>query len=310
MGLFGAYLLLRENWQISLTMIFGSFIAGATSEGGGAVAFPVFTKLLHINPLDAKVFSLAIQSVGMTAASVLIIASGIKVEWRIIRWASIAGIPGLLIGAGWLAPMLSASALKMSFTFLISTFAITLYLFNKGIRLTHAELPRCGKAELIIIMVAGFFGGIMSGMVGSGIDILNFSVMVLLFHMSEKVATPTSVVLMSINSIFGFFYHYNFTSAFSAEVQNWWLSAIPVVVIGAPLGALLCSRMNRHTIANILILLIGLEFVTSLWLIPLTRDVLLISSLFGMGFASLYLFMSRVKRYQPQPLKLKGVTGE
>jgi uncharacterized membrane protein YfcA len=147
-------------------------------------------------------------------------------------------------------------------------------------------------------------------MVGSGIDILNFSVMVLLFHMSEKVATPTSVVLMSINSIFGFFYHYNFTSAFSAEVQNWWLSAIPVVVIGAPLGALLCSRMNRHTIANILILLIGLEFVTSLWLIPLTRDVLLISFLFGMGFASLYLFMSRVKRYEPQPLKLKGVTGE
>ena len=27
--------IIQDNWQISLTMIFGSFIAGATSEGGG-----------------------------------------------------------------------------------------------------------------------------------------------------------------------------------------------------------------------------------------------------------------------------------
>ena len=30
----------------SITMVFGSFVAGSTPQGGGAVAFPVFTKLL------------------------------------------------------------------------------------------------------------------------------------------------------------------------------------------------------------------------------------------------------------------------
>ena len=30
-------------WPITLMMAFGSFIAGATTEGGGAVAFPVLT---------------------------------------------------------------------------------------------------------------------------------------------------------------------------------------------------------------------------------------------------------------------------
>jgi hypothetical protein len=54
-------------WVVRLS--FGSMIAGGTSLGGGAVAFPVFTKVLHITPYDAKVFSLAIQSVGMSAAS-------------------------------------------------------------------------------------------------------------------------------------------------------------------------------------------------------------------------------------------------
>lgn len=64
--------ILEANWPITLTMVFGSIIAGATSEGGGAVAFPIFTKALAIAPSDAKVFSLAIQSVG---ALVLLILS-------------------------------------------------------------------------------------------------------------------------------------------------------------------------------------------------------------------------------------------
>ncbi|MCK5889994.1 MAG: sulfite exporter TauE/SafE family protein, partial [Methylococcales bacterium] len=63
---------IAQNWPITLTMVFGSFIAGATSEGGGAIAFPVFTKVLAMPPFDAKVFSLAIQSIGMMAATVTI----------------------------------------------------------------------------------------------------------------------------------------------------------------------------------------------------------------------------------------------
>ena len=33
----------EENYFMSLTMYLGSFIAGATSEGGGAIAYPVMT---------------------------------------------------------------------------------------------------------------------------------------------------------------------------------------------------------------------------------------------------------------------------
>ncbi|MGB5770859.1 MAG: sulfite exporter TauE/SafE family protein, partial [Crocosphaera sp.] len=72
LGTKDAFSHLLNHWQIALTMLFGSMIAGGTSMGGGAVAFPVFTKLLHIPPHDAKIFSLAIQSVGMTAASLTI----------------------------------------------------------------------------------------------------------------------------------------------------------------------------------------------------------------------------------------------
>ncbi len=53
-------------------MTFGSFVAGSTFLGGGAVAFLTLTKMLLVDPVTAKSFSLAIQSVGMTAASIYI----------------------------------------------------------------------------------------------------------------------------------------------------------------------------------------------------------------------------------------------
>lgn len=290
---------LLGNWPISLTMVFGSFIAGATSEGGGAVAFPVFTKLLGINPVDAKVFSLAIQSVGMGAASIMIVYMGIRVEWRVIRWASLAGLPGIVLGATLLAPNLPPVVIKVAFTVLVSSFAVTLFALNRGIRLCHQCLPHTGRRELTMVVMAGFLGGLLSGLVGNGIDILTFSLMVLLFRISEKVATPTSVILMAINSIAGFALHAFFIGGFTAQVQDYWLAAIPVVVVGAPAGALLCSKLDRVMIARILIGLISIELLTTLLIIPLTLQVQLIGiSLFTL-FTGLYYWMYRVQTYQP-----------
>lgn len=290
---------LLANWQVTLTMVFGSFIAGATSEGGGAVAFPVFTKLLEIPPQDAKVFSLAIQSVGMTAASLLIIYMGLKVEWRVIRWASLAGIPGIIIGAVLVAPNLPPPVIKMAFTVLVTSFAITLIALNRGIRLVHERLEHPGRRELGMVLLAGFLGGMMSGMVGNGIDIITFSLMVLLFHISEKVATPTSVILMAINSLVGFALHVFLIGGFTPTVQGYWLAAIPVVVVGAPLGAMACSMLDRVVIARVLIFLIFIELVTSLWIIPLTLPVAVISGGLFLLFSGLYLWMYSVRTYEP-----------
>ncbi len=59
----------------------------------GAIAFPIFTKLLHIAPRDARNFSLAIQSVGMGAASLSILYLRIPIERRALLFA---GVPGIL----------------------------------------------------------------------------------------------------------------------------------------------------------------------------------------------------------------------
>ncbi len=60
-----AWGLFKDFWFMSVTMVFGSFIAGASAEGGGAVAFPVMTLIFKIPPGVARNFGLAIQSIGM-----------------------------------------------------------------------------------------------------------------------------------------------------------------------------------------------------------------------------------------------------
>ena len=92
------------DWKVALTMVFGSIVGGGTSEGGGAIAFPIFTKLLHIAPYDARNFSLAIQSVGMGAASLSILYLRVPIERRALLYAGVPGIAGVIFGADGLLP--------------------------------------------------------------------------------------------------------------------------------------------------------------------------------------------------------------
>ncbi len=295
---------LAEHWPVALTMVFGSFIAGATSEGGGAVAFPVFTKLLGVAAQDAKIFSLAIQSVGMTAASLTIIAMRIQVEWRVVRWVSAGGLLGIVVGAALLAPLMSSVMLKMTFTMLVTSFAFTLYLLNRRLPLRRQAVPSQAVGSAGVLFAAGLVGGMVSGLVGNGIDIVAFSVMVLLFRVNEKIATPTSVVLMAINAVAGFALHYFVVGGFNAQVAAFWLASIPVVVIGAPFGAIVCAMLNRQTIARVLIGLIVVEFVSSVLILPLDMSAAITSIAIFFGFLSVYLLMYKYSPYAP------AVTGK
>ena len=290
---------IAQNWPITLTMVFGSFIAGATSEGGGAIAFPVFTKVLAMPPFDAKVFSLAIQSIGMMAATVTITVLRVPVEWRIILWASLGGMVGIVLSAAFIAPILSPALVKMLFTTMAFSFALTLVIINWKQRLYNQVIPQFKWPEKSIIVVTGFLGGMMTGLVGTGIDIICFSVMVMLFRLPEKISTPTSVVLMAINSWVGFALHVFVIGGFTTVVQGYWLAAIPVVVVGAPLGAYICARLSNKIISITLIILILIEFVSSLYLIPLTTDNMTVCLIVFILCVIIYYKMSNSKKYKP-----------
>ena len=129
----------------------------------------------------------------------------------------------------------------------------------------NLSIPLYGISEKSALIAAGFLGGVVSAMVGTGENSVVFMVMVLLFRVSEKIVTPTTVVLMTMVTIPGFLLHLFLLHDFTPTVMGYWLAAVPVVAVGAPLGALICSHMKRHSIVLLLLFLIALEFLSTLF---------------------------------------------
>lgn len=264
-----------SKWQVAVTMVFGSFVAGASSEGGGAVAFPVFTKLLHVPPAQAKMFALLIQSVGMTAAAISIIVMRVRVDWRAIGWSSLGGAVGVCVSLAKIAPYAPPADVRVLFTALQAGFAVALVYALLGFEGRAAQARMLGWRGPLVLLWAGLVGGVVSGLVGCGLDLVTFAVLTLLFRVSEKVATPSSVILMAGNSLVAIVYNRIALGPVVDEVRSMWLAAIPVVVVGAPLGAWFCSKLRRNTIAWLLIGLICIEVVTTVLLIPFTASLAL-----------------------------------
>ena len=66
--------------EITIILLICNLFLGMTSEGGGAVAFPVMTLLLKIEPGVARDFSLMVQSVGKILNRIFLIHSKYKLS--------------------------------------------------------------------------------------------------------------------------------------------------------------------------------------------------------------------------------------
>jgi len=269
--------LFKEFWEISLTMTLGSFVAGATAEGGAAVAFPVFTKVLHIPSGDARTFGLMIQAVGMTTAAVMIYVQRIKILPHVVLWVALGGILGQILGTYVL--IIPAPFPKILFTFIATAFGVALIIARWWLDLEpHPDVPGWDNRYRALFFVIGIIGGSFAANVGSGIDMLTFIVLTLAFGVNEKISTPTTVTIMGLNSIAGFFLH----AGISQDVGvawSYWLVALPIVIFGAPIGAIAASKVKRDHIIIFLISLITLELVTTIWLVPFTTTAIVITAI-------------------------------
>lgn len=254
--------------KVMITMMFGAFIAGSSPEGSASIAYPVFTLFLNISPSDARNFAFAIQSFGMTAATIFILNKGIKLEWKYICFVALSGIPGLLVGTYYLLPLVVPSVAKLIFVSLWLGFGIVLWVQNKEAIENRLEaLPKLGKWDKLALILCGFCGGLISSLFGTGINILSYCFMVGYYKLSEKVATPSSVVIMTIETIIGFFLHGILIDDFSVTSQNMLLACIPMVIFFAPLGAWTIQYIPRRRVAQLLSIVLMVQYAGAMWVL-------------------------------------------
>lgn len=140
-------------------------------------------------------------------------------------------------------------------------FAITLLITNlRKSQASFEHIPDFCLWKGVVLLCTGFVGGLLTAWTGSGVDIWSFSILTLLFRVSEKVATPTSVILMSLNSWVGFYWRALIQQNISQLAWEYFAVSFPVDVIFAPLGSFLSSHMHAQVLACAIYVLETLAF--------------------------------------------------
>ncbi len=195
-----------DNWQAGLTMVFGSFVAGSTPQGGGAVAFPVFTKVLETPAEVARSFSLAIQTIGMGAATLAIVLVRRRIVPRVVWVGLPAAVLGFLVAFAFLTdperpfrPALIPDAyVKVSFTLVIGAMAFIVFLGSRlRIRKVDLDLPVTNRRTYATVIALSALGGVTSALTGSGADVFVYICLAVLLGVDPKVGVPTSVIVMA-----------------------------------------------------------------------------------------------------------------
>ena len=236
---------LLEHWYYPAIMVVGAFVAGVTPEGGGAVAFPVLNIFLNIDRTMARDFSLMVQSIGMTSASIYILsnkANTLRTYRPLLVFVPVAFI-GFVLGMQLLQqiPVYIIQALFLS---LITSFALIYSIgAHRGNRVKLDASTTSDKVWLLLMLLAG---GMCASLFGTGADIILYTLLVTRFRLKEKIATHFSIILMASISVLGFVYRYFYDQTLTTYQVQTWLCAFPVVLLMAPLGAYVLHRINTE----------------------------------------------------------------
>jgi uncharacterized membrane protein YfcA len=279
------------HWPIALVMVLGSYVAGSTPMGGGTVAFPVLVLLFELPASLGRNFALCVQATGMTSAAIFILCRRSPIEQRLLGFSVLGSALGLSFGTFVIAPLVPETYIKLLFACLWMSFGVLTLAKNRELCAFDRMPVIPPKIARSLGLTVGIAGGVTTSLIGVGMDMMLYTVLVLLFRMDLKVAVPTAVIGMAAASVLGAALHLAIGDI-GDEVFFSWLAATPIVILGAPIGAFLVSVIAREKTLYIVAILCLLQFGWTVSVVqPSAREWLFCGaglSLAAIGFVLLY----------------------
>ena len=221
--------------------LFVGITLGLIGSGGSILSLPIFVYLFGINPIIATAYSLF--TVGLTSLigsikniklklihinTVIYFSFSAAVSVYLTRRYVIELIPDEIISIGGLI-ITKEKFLMLFFTLLIYFAGIAMIRKRKD---NDAKEKKAYKYSKVLILAEGTVVGFITGLVGAGGGFIIIPVLVLFSKLDMKKAIATSLVIISIKSLFGFI------GDIENHIIDWWflIKFSSISIIGIFIG--------------------------------------------------------------------------
>lgn len=207
---------------------------GLTGAGGSIITLPMLVYLADLPPKEAVGLSLFVVGVAALVRALQRIRSG-EIHLKAGILFALSGMIGAAGGAR-LTPMVSGRLLMIFFAVLMLTVALNML---TGSKVEPSTQSKCHPARCLSV---GLAVGVLTGFIGVGGGFLLMPALVKFAKLPLRVATGTSLAVISFNSAAGFFSHYG-------EAPPRWSLAFVFAGIAAA-GVLLGSSFAKRLPVN------------------------------------------------------------
>ncbi|HKZ66717.1 MAG TPA: sulfite exporter TauE/SafE family protein, partial [Chitinophagaceae bacterium] len=190
---------------------------GLVGSGGSILTVPVLVYLMNIDPLLATTSSLFIVGAtsmagGLRAYSKKLVDFKAVTEFGIpsifsifiTRHYFLPAIPDQLLNIGKIVVTKNMS-LMVIFAILMLAAGITMIRNHNGEYIISTKKNAPGNKALPLVLL-GLIIGVITGLLGAGGGFLIIPTLVLFLRLSMKMAVGTSLLIIAINSLFGFLF--------------------------------------------------------------------------------------------------------
>ena len=211
-----------------LTGIAIGAILGYVGAGGSMLAVPAFIYIFEFNPVQATTAALIVVFVGAASGALPKLRKNeILIKEALVIWA--IGLSTNFTGAYFL-PQIPEQAI-------LTGFALVLVVAGTSMLIPAFKESGERKVSPLALIAISLVIGAITGLFGIGGGFLAIPILILFYNVAPAKAAGTSLFIITINTLTGFFAHYRHW-----DEVNW---SIPLVVA---LMALVISRLaSRHS---------------------------------------------------------------
>lgn len=203
---------------------------GLTGAGGSIITLPVLVYLAGLPPKDAVGLSLFVVGAAALVGALPRLRSG-EIHLKAGLMFALSGMAGAAGGARF-TPLVSGKVLMIVFAVLMLVVAINMLLNAK------VESTKESECRPVRCLLAGLGVGLLTGFIGVGGGFLLMPALVKFAKLPLRVATGTSLAVISFNSAAGFVSHFG-------EAPPRWTLAFAFAGIAAA-GVLLGSYFAKQ----------------------------------------------------------------